>query len=89
MAEEKRTIFDAEFSLEFSEIMKELGEVSQTVEKDLSLKTDWDDFAQRILEYLERIKEFAKKYNAEKFQIEASLGWPPRLNVNLTFDLTE
>jgi hypothetical protein len=89
MAQEKLTIYNAEFSQEFSEMMKELGEVSQIVKKDPHEKTDWDDFTQRILKYLERIKELAKKYNADKFHIEASLGWPPRLNVNLTFNLTE
>lgn len=89
MSNQNNTIFSPQFSSDLSEILKELGVVSQTIQKDPAWHTDWDSFERSIKEYLEKLKKLAKNYGADQFNIEASIGWPPKININLTFKLSK
>lgn len=84
----KQLSFDEE---EFADILIEMSKLAK--EGDIARITphmgDWDDIKEKLKKYLKRMKDFASETQADQFNIDASMGWPPRIKVGLSFDLSE
>ena len=92
MSLEKETQLDDQFSIDLSKAFKTLGEASELTQHTDSFgrpHVNWEDFERKIEECLRKLKGLAEKHRADQLDIQAGVGWPPKVDVTLTFILNK
>ena len=86
MAQEQKMFFD---ETELANIIIDLSETIHDIQVSKPVMANWDDLRKKFEKYLKKLRDFASEYKADQFNIRASIGWPPKIDVGLTFSLSK
>lgn len=70
-------------------IIIDLSQTTYEAQVSKPIQDDWNNLQNKIEKYLKKLREFANKHKADQLNIQATLGWPPKIDLGLTFTLSE
>jgi len=86
MSEIQNYFFDEN---ELANIIIELSETIHEIQVSKPIKNDWDGLKGKMEKYLRKLREFANKNKANQLSIQATIGFPPKIDLGLTFTRNE
>jgi hypothetical protein len=82
----EKALFD---EAELADILMNLSETIYDIQVSKPTKTEWDGLKKKLEKYLKNLREFARKHKAAQININASITWPPKIDVGLTFTVSD
>lgn len=82
MTEIKNYVFDES---ELANLIIDLSVNIHEIEESWQLKKDWNGLKDKMEEYLRKLREFANNHKANQLSIQATIGYPPKIDLGLTF----
>jgi hypothetical protein len=80
------------YSFDESELANIIIDLSKTIHEIQVLtpiKDDWDGLKGKMEKYLRKLREFANNHKANQLSIQATIGFPPKIDLGLTFTRNE
>ena len=85
MSQEEALFDDAELA----DIIINLSKTIHDTRVSEPSKADWDGLKKKLEKYLRKLREFASEHKAYQININASIGWPPKIDVGMTFSVSD
>lgn len=74
---------------ELANIIIDLSKTIHETQESWPIKKDWDELKDKMELYLRKLREFANKHKANQLNIQANIGFPPKIDLGVTFTRNE